>query len=299
MLDYKNIEIIKTIKNVKNISQASKELFTAQPNLSRSLKKIENNLGFKIFNRSNVPLNLTPEGEILFEYIEKMEILEREMFNSINSLRIEGKNNFIRIGSLSFLSQYIIPNIVPKLINSYPNLELSLTKYDSSSFERALLNNEIDLFITNRSINNKKLKSTYVTSDKIYLIFPKSISKSKKDLKDFSNETFYLLNPIKNLRKSVEDIFCDYNFYPTNIKMTSSIMNCVSFVLAKKGVTFVYESSLSMINPISNCEFFAIEGDYADITIVYRDPFLEDKVNTLSKIIINYLNNKNKFLSKI
>ena len=54
-----------------------------------------------------------------------------------------------------------------------------------------------------------------------------------------------------------------------------------------------------MINPISNCEFFAIEGDYADITIVYRDPFLEDKVNTLSKIIINYLNNKNKFLSKI
>lgn len=93
------------------------------------------------------------------------------------------------------MSQYIIPNIVPRLIEVYPNLELSLTKYDSTSFEDALLRDEIDLFITNRNINNKNLQSVHVLNDKIYLMVPKSIYKDDNNsLEDYSKETFFLLN---------------------------------------------------------------------------------------------------------
>ena len=148
MLDNKKIIILKTINEYKSISKASDKLYTAQPNLSRALKQIENEFGFKIFDRTKSPLKLTKEGLILFNYLEKFEAIEKDMYKKINESN-NLKNSYLRIGALTFMSQYIIPNIVPKLIVLYPNLELSLTKYDSTSFEDALINNEIDLFITN------------------------------------------------------------------------------------------------------------------------------------------------------
>lgn len=271
---------------------ASKKLFTAQPNLSRSLKNIENEIGFIIFDRSKSPLILTKEGKLLFDYIDKFETLEKEMYKKINESK-SSNNSYIRIGSLAFMSQYIIPNIVPRLIELYPNLELSLTKYDSSSFEEALLKDEIDLFITNRNINNKKLHSVYALNDNIYFMVPKSIYKSEKNpLSDYSKETFFLLNPEKNLRRSVDDIFKNYNFYPSNIKITSSIMNSVSLVRANKGVTFIYESALKMINSTSYCDFIKIEGDFSAITIVYKNPKMEEFANKLSTIIKDYVSKK-------
>ena len=292
MLDHKNILIITTIKECESISRASQKLFTAQPNLSRTLKRIEENIGFVIFDRSKSPLALTQEGKILFDYIDKFQDLEMEMLKEINESK-SSNNSYIRIGSLTFMSQYIIPNIVPRLIEVYPNLELSLTKYDSTSFEDALLRDEIDLFITNRNINNKNLQSVHVLNDKIYLMVPKSIYKDDKNsLEDYSKDTFFLLNREKNLRKSVEDIFKAKNFYPENIKITSTIMNSVSLVRANKGVTFIYESALKMINSTSYCEFLEVDGDFSAITVVYKNPKIEEFACKLSLIIKEYVSKK-------
>ena len=292
MLDHKSILILKTIREYGSISRASQKLFTAQPNLSRTLKRIEDNIGFVIFDRSKSPLVLTQEGRILFDYIDKFQDLEKEMFKEINESK-SSNNSYIRIGSLTFMSQYIIPNIVPKLIDIYPNLELSLTKYDSTSFEDALLRDEIDLFITNRNLNNKDLQSVHVLNDKIYLMVPKSIYKDDKNsLEDYSKENFFLLNPEKNLRKSVDDIFKAKNFYPENIKITSTIMNSVSLVRANKGVTFIYESALKMINSTSYCDFIQIDGDFSAITVVYKNPKMEEFACKLSTIIKEYMSKK-------
>lgn len=292
LLDHKNIKILKTIRESNSISKASKKLYTAQPNLSRTLKRIEENLGFVIFDRSKSPLILTKEGEIYFEYIDKLESIEKEMFREIKNSK-NSNNSYIKIGSLTFMSQYIIPNIVPKLIAAYPNLELSLTKYDSTSFEDALLNDEIDLFITNRNIDNTALQSVHVLNDKIYLMVPKSIyEKDKNCLKDYSKETFFLLNPEKNLRKSVDDIFKLNNFYPKKIKITSSIMNSVSLVRANMGVTFIYESALKMINSASYCNFIKIDDNFSDISVVYKHTRMEKFAYSLAQIISDYMSKK-------
>lgn len=292
MLDNKKIIILKTINEYKSISKASDKLYTAQPNLSRALKQIENEFGFKIFDRTKSPLKLTKEGLILFDYLEKLEAIEKDMYKKINESN-NLKNSYLRIGALTFMSQYIIPNIVPKLIDLYPKLELSLTKYDSTSFEDALINNEIDLFITNRAINNNKLNYVHALNDQIYLMVPKSLySSGKNKLEDYKDETFYLLNPQKNLRKSVDDIFKAHNFTPSKIIITSSIMNSVSFVRASKGVTFIYDSALRMINSTSYCNFINIDGNYADINIVYKEPSLEGIARDLSEIISTYIKNK-------
>lgn len=288
MLDHKKIKIIKTINSFKSISEAANNLYTAQPNLSRNLKNIEDELGFEIFDRSKVPLKLTDKGIVLFDYIKKFENLEKLMNADLE--KISKKNPTLKIGALTFMSQYILPEIIPEFINIYPHLDVILKKYDSLTFEQALMKHEIDLFITNRKSNNKNLLSMFIVNDPIYLMYPKdNTSKNFLNLNDFSNSTFYLLNQDKNMRKAADEIFKKNNFYPKNIKLVSNIMNGVSLVRAKKGVTFVYETSLKMINSYDYCDFLKIYGEFSQINISYKDRNLENTVNDLSKIIKNFI----------
>ena len=54
-----------------NFTKASKNLFISQPSLSAAISKLENDLGFRIFDRSTVPCSLTPQGKIYIESIEE------------------------------------------------------------------------------------------------------------------------------------------------------------------------------------------------------------------------------------
>ena len=58
--------IFYTVANAGNISKAAKELYISQPAISKSIQKLEENLGCKLFSRSSRGVVLTDEGQLLF-----------------------------------------------------------------------------------------------------------------------------------------------------------------------------------------------------------------------------------------
>ena len=72
MLDI-NLELYKVFYEVakyKNISQAAKMMNISQPAITQSIKKLENTLGLPLFYRKHKGVELTDEGENLYEYIK-------------------------------------------------------------------------------------------------------------------------------------------------------------------------------------------------------------------------------------
>ena len=62
------------IYQTRNFSKAAQMLYITQSSLSSTVKKLENKLGFTIFDRSKSPITMTPEGLIYIEYLaEKLE----------------------------------------------------------------------------------------------------------------------------------------------------------------------------------------------------------------------------------
>ena len=76
-----------TVYQTGSFSAAAKELFISQPALSTAIARHEKNLGFAIFDRSVIPIALTPEGRIYVEYLEEKEKSENYMRNRIKMLR--------------------------------------------------------------------------------------------------------------------------------------------------------------------------------------------------------------------
>ena len=70
-IDFELYRIFYVVANNKNISKAAKELYITQPAISKALKKLEEQLGGKLFVRNPRGVTLTEEGKEFYKYIKQ------------------------------------------------------------------------------------------------------------------------------------------------------------------------------------------------------------------------------------
>lgn len=99
-MDIKYFEYVLTIAELESINKAANHLYISQPNLSVSIKNLEKELGFKIFERNKTGIKLTNEGKIFVESAKKIR-REIEIINSIPD-RIKYKDNISLSCTYSF-----------------------------------------------------------------------------------------------------------------------------------------------------------------------------------------------------
>ena len=109
----------------KSFSKAARSLFISQPSLSAMVKKREEKLGFRVFDRTKNPLSLTPQGEIYISYLEECLKNEKIMKNRIKSLS-ERTTSELLIGGGNFLSSVLYPIACRKIHHVMPNLNIKI-----------------------------------------------------------------------------------------------------------------------------------------------------------------------------
>ena len=87
-ISYDHYRIFYYVARYGNVTKAAKLLMNNQPNLTRTIKNLESELGCALFSRSNRGMRLTPEGERLYEHVriafEHIEAGEAEITESRN-----------------------------------------------------------------------------------------------------------------------------------------------------------------------------------------------------------------------
>ena len=97
ILKLEQISYILEIAKQGSIGKAAKKLYMSQPNLSMSIRMLEEELGFKIFDRSNSGVELTAKGMELLQYGEEIE-RNMDLIRNMNTIAKDEKVNF-RISS--------------------------------------------------------------------------------------------------------------------------------------------------------------------------------------------------------
>lgn len=76
-----------TTVKCNSISKAAKQLHLTQPGVSMQIQKLENDINFKLLNRSNTGVSLTSAGEIIFEFAESMLSIEDNLQKKLDELK--------------------------------------------------------------------------------------------------------------------------------------------------------------------------------------------------------------------
>lgn len=156
------------VATYKNITHAANQLFTTQPAVSKSIKKLESLTNCTLFVRSQKGVTLTSEGELLFEYVQKAFnylISGEKMIEKINN-KEEG---VVKIGISNTLCKYFFFPHLEKFHQSYPNISIQIMNQSSPNTFALLDECSIDFGII--SIPKNKPNYNYIGLMTVHDIF--------------------------------------------------------------------------------------------------------------------------------
>ena len=120
-MNIKHLQYMIEIERVGSISQAAKNLYVGQPNLSRILKEVEDTVGFAIFDRTHQGIRPTERGMTFLQHAHNI-LREMDAIETMGSGQAEGNRLRVCIphstAAFYAISQYLVPLIGTKRINA-------------------------------------------------------------------------------------------------------------------------------------------------------------------------------------
>lgn len=143
-LNLASYRIFYAVANAGNISRAAKELYISQPAISKSIQKLEESVGTKLFVRSSRGVALTPEGELLYTHVKSafdtLHVGEEKLRRSI-ALGV----GHLTIGASSTLCKYLLLPYLKDFIKEYPYINISIDCHSTHHTLRLLEEDKIDI----------------------------------------------------------------------------------------------------------------------------------------------------------
>jgi len=137
------LRFVVAVAKERNFRRAADKCYVSQPALSLAIKKLEEDLGVQIFERSRTDINPTPIGEKIIE----QAIKAIEEVNYIREIAQQGNNQLggvFRLGLIYSVGPYLLPELIPILRQSAPEMPLDIEENLTVQLEAQLKNGVID-----------------------------------------------------------------------------------------------------------------------------------------------------------
>lgn len=154
-----------------SFSKAARNLFISQPSLSAAVKKAEAQIGFPIFDRSSNHIQLTELGK---EYIRSIEIImdvENGFQNYINDMK-ELKSGAISIGGTNLFASYVLPPLLSRFTECYPQIQINLIEATTSELTERLFSGSLDLLIDSQNMDPSIYGKSFFCEEHLLLTVP-------------------------------------------------------------------------------------------------------------------------------
>ncbi|UVE17720.1 LysR substrate-binding domain-containing protein [Pseudomonas sp. LS44] len=140
------LRYIVTLAQEQHFGRAAERCHVSQPTLSVGVKKLEDELGVLIFERSKSAVRITPVGEGII--IQAQKVLEQAQ--GIRELAQAGKNQLaapLKVGAIYTVGPYLFPHLIPQLHRVAPQMPLYIEENFTHVLRDKLRNGELDAII--------------------------------------------------------------------------------------------------------------------------------------------------------
>lgn len=182
-----------TLAESESISAAARKLFISQPALTKTLGRLEEQLGCKLIKRGRTPMELTPQGEIVARYAARLLRLEEDMDREIaESL---GKQEQKLTIATTNRGGFYLALCLAAMFRAFPLLQLEVPDRSAQECENDLLEGKIELAVYTDPILSPQLEYMPLERDDLIFVLSRTSSiLAGKDLTENSLDQPLLLN---------------------------------------------------------------------------------------------------------
>lgn len=202
------LQYITAIDTHRHFARAAEACFVTQPTLSSMVKKLEEELGVVLFDRSKSPVVPTAEGAVLVEQarsvLKEVELLR----NMADATRGEHAGE-LRIGMIPTLAPYLLPLFLGDLLRKHPGLKVSVAELTTDTITDRLMHGQLDVGVLATPLGVAGLKEDPLFTERFLLYVSPEEGIGKKHYvlpSEIQADRLWLLEEGHCLRSQVLDL---------------------------------------------------------------------------------------------
>nr|WP_319571146.1 hydrogen peroxide-inducible genes activator [uncultured Draconibacterium sp.] len=287
------LEYLKEIYVCGSFSVAADRLGLTQPALSLQIQKLEEELEFKLIDRTKRPFQFTDEGKVFYE--KSLEILKQiEALKQISINISEEVSGKVRVGVIPTLAPYLVPLFIEQLAKDYPALQLEIYELKTEVIINEIKMGDIDCGIISTPVSAANISVTPLFYERFYAYLSEDhplFEEDSIDIKSIQQEDIWYLEEGNCFQNQVNSI-CQLNPQKKNkhqlVYHSNSIESLRRIVEHKRGLTFIPE--LATINIPAEQEELIKEivpnEPVREISLITAKRFAKERqVNALQEVI--------------
>ena len=289
-MNIRDFEYLIAIDELKSFVKASKKCFISQPALSQQVKKIEEQLGFNIFERDRKNTITTKKGKEVIKHAKSIVNCSQRIKDLNND------NKSLRIGLIPTICPYLLPHIINSLQQDFPKVKFYFLELKTADIIKKLQEGEIDMGIIAyfEELIDEKMHYSKLYDEEFLLALPKSSNLTLRDFpKIMQDKQLILLEEGNCMSDNIKNICSIYSqnsfsdFYATNIETVKNMVkiNNGAALLPKLSCLNEDNLKLSSFKPKKHREIGVISRKNFEFT---------DLVESVSKLIPKCVENINR-----
>jgi len=242
--------------------RAAEELHFSQPAVSAQIRQLEEAVGVKLFDQIGRKTHLTQAGEELYRYSQKIFAVIEEATETMESLRSPHYGR-LSVGADTTVGSYVIPNLLGKFHQAYPEVEISLDVLNRATLVDALVNNRIDIAIVGRVPDDIPVVIEPFARNELVLVATPThrlAGRIEVPFAELGRENFLLREVGSGTRAALEDVFREADI-PLKVSMQMGTNSAIKqSVAAGLGIALISRVALDMELAMNRLVVLDVEG---------------------------------------
>jgi len=296
-MNLQQLEYIIAVDTHKNFVKAAESCFVTQATLSMMIKKLEDELDVKLFDRTKQPVKTTDIGEKILKQAKRVVNESKQLKEIVKQQKgiISGE---LRIGIIPTIAPYLLPLFLKQFIKQYPLVKLIINEYTTDVIMHKLKNEELDAGILATPLHDDRLNEQALYYEKYFLYVNSKEKSFKKNYvlpSDVNVNNLWLLEEGHCMRSQILN-FCELKKQHQSEEHfhyeAGSIETLKNMVDTNFGITIVPELSTLKFSKsqLNQLRYFKSPQPVREVSVVTHREFVKSNlINCLRETIISVI----------
>ncbi|MFE9250221.1 LysR family transcriptional regulator [Streptomyces sp. NPDC007088] len=275
-MELRHLRAFRAVAGTLNLTRAAAELNYAQSSVTEQIQSLEAELGVRLFDRAHRRLSLTPAGERLVEYADRMLLLAREARAAVGEEARE-PSGVLTVGGLETLCAHRLPAVLARYRGLYPRVRVTVRQGGRGEVYDWVRRGEVDVALTYGAAPGDKLTtSESLGTERLVVVAPpghRLASASRVSGRDLRGEPFLATPPGCGFREMLDALIRALGpgapVVDTEVASLAALCRCVA---AGMGCALLPETAVA--GPASRHEVAAVplvgeEAARTDVTMTW------------------------------
>jgi DNA-binding transcriptional LysR family regulator len=224
-----------------SFSKAADAVGRTQPAVSIAVRRLEEEVGAPLFDRSQKTPTLTEAGVAIQDYAQRILSLRDQARGAVAELRTL-RRGVVRVGANESTSLYLLPQVILAFRERHPEIKVEIYRHVSERLPREVLERNVDFAVLAFEPTDRDLDSFCVLRDELALILHPMHPLASRDevtIEELGGESFLAHNVRTGSRNRVIEAFAEHHT-PLNITLELATVETIKrFVQLNVGLAFV------------------------------------------------------------